>query len=179
MTESITLGAGCFWCVENIFNRIDGVQSAISGYAGGDNEDPSYEQICSGETNHAEVVQVTFDPTIVSLDTIFTVFFAIHDPTSLNRQGDDVGTQYRSTIMPQNKEQHTLAETAIAQAAASGKYSQPIVTTIEPLTHFYAAEDYHQEYYDNNPDNRYCQLVVARKIQKFLAEYAHLLKKED
>ena len=178
MTESITLGAGCFWCVENIFNRIRGVQSAISGYAGGDNENPSYEQVCSGETNHAEVVQLTFDPSLVSLDTLFTVFFSIHDPTSLNRQGDDVGTQYRSTIMPHNEQQKVLAEEALQKAIDSGKFAQPIVTTIEPLQHFYSAEDYHQEYYDNNPDNRYCQLVVAKKIQKFLAEYDYLLKGE-
>jgi len=178
MKDSITLGAGCFWCVENIFNRINGVQSAISGYAGGDNENPTYEQVCSGATNHAEVVQITFDPETISLNTLLTVFFAIHDPTSLNRQGDDVGTQYRSAIMPHNEQQLALVQQALDNEASSSKYDRPVVTTIEPLTQFYAAEDYHQEYYDNNPENRYCQLVVAKKIQKFLATYSHLLKPE-
>ncbi|WP_448548856.1 peptide-methionine (S)-S-oxide reductase MsrA [Thalassotalea fusca] len=178
MNDTITLGAGCFWCVENIFNRINGVQSAISGYAGGTNENPTYEQVCSGATHHAEVVQITFDPAVVSLDTLLTVFFAIHDPTSLNKQGDDVGTQYRSTIMPHNEQQLALVQVALEKEKNATKYDRPVVTTIEPLTQFYAAEDYHQEYYDNNPENRYCQLVVAKKIQKFLATYSHLLKPE-
>jgi len=175
-TETITLGAGCFWCIENIFTRIKGVDNIRSGYADGDIENPSYEQICTGTTNHAEVIQLDFDNNIISLDTLLTVFFAIHDPTTLNRQGDDIGSQYRSTILFHTDQQQQAAKVKIAELNQSKQFEQAIVTKVTPCTHFYAAEDYHQNYYENNQDNRYCQLVVARKIQKFLSEFAYLLK---
>lgn len=174
--ETITLGAGCFWCVESIFTRIKGVESILSGYADGDTDNPSYEQICTGTTDHAEVIQVTFDTSIVSLDTLLTVFFTIHDPTTLNRQGDDVGSQYRSTVLFHTSEQQEAALNKIAALEKSGQFDQAIVTKVVPYKSFYAAEDYHQNYYENNQENRYCQLVVARKIQKFLSDFSHLLK---
>lgn len=173
-TKNLVLGAGCFWCVENIFARIKGVNTVVSGYAGGDIDDPSYEQVCSGETNHAEVVNIKFDPAEVSAETLLTVFFNIHDPTSLNRQGEDVGTQYRSTVMYADEDQKVLAQQVADKLAP--EFDKPIVTQYEPLTKFYSAEQYHQDYYNNNPNNGYCQLVVAKKIQKFLSKYAHLLK---
>jgi peptide-methionine (S)-S-oxide reductase len=175
--EQITLGAGCFWCIENIFSRVKGVSSAISGYADGDVDNPTYEQVCSGSTNHAEVVQLTFDPNVISVDNILVVFFAIHDPTTLNRQGNDVGSQYRSTIIYHNNEQKLAAEKKMASLMTSKVFSQPIVTSIVAINNFYSAESYHQDYYNNNSDNQYCQLVVAKKIQRFLSEFAHLLKK--
>lgn len=174
--ETITLGAGCFWCVENIFSRIKGVKSVISGYADGDIAQPTYQQVCSGTTNYAEVVQVDFDNEQLSLAQILTVFFAIHDPTTLNRQGDDIGSQYRSTILVHNEQQQLLAEQKIAQLTKEQYFSSPIVTTIKAVNNFYSAESYHQDYVTNNPDNQYCQLVVARKIQKFLQEFSYLLK---
>lgn len=174
--QIITLGAGCFWCVENIFARIKGVESAISGYADGDVENPSYEQVCSGNTNHAEVVQITFDSDVISVSELLTVFFAIHDPTTLNRQGDDIGSQYRSTIIYHNNEQAQAAKDKINELSHANSFSDTIVTQVVPLTQFYSAESYHQDYYNNNGDNRYCQLVVAKKIQKFLENFPHLLQ---
>ena len=176
--EKATFGAGCFWCVETIFSRIKGVNTVISGYTGGDNEDPTYEQVCSGETNHAEVVELTFDTDVVNFDTLLKVFFAIHDPTTLNRQGDDVGTQYRSVVYYHNEQQQQQTVTTIAALNNSGKFDSAIVTEVSPTTKFYSAESYHQNYFENNQENRYCQLVVAQKVQKFLAEFAHLLKDE-
>ncbi len=174
--ETITLGAGCFWCVENIFSRINGVTSVVSGYADGDIANPSYQQVKTGTTNYVEVVQLTFDTKQVSLEQILTVFFAIHDPTTLNRQGDDIGSQYRSTILVHNKTQQAAAEQEISQLTKERYFSSPIVTTIKAVNNFYSAESYHQDYVNNNPDNQYCQLVVARKIQKFLQEFSYLLK---
>ena len=175
-SEIITLGAGCFWCVENIFSRIRGVISVVSGYADGDVEQPSYEEVCSESTNHAEVVQITFDPEVISFDEILTVFFAIHDPTTLNRQGADVGTQYRSTVLYNNVEQKNAALNKIKALNNSEIFEQKIVTSVVAEKNFYAAENYHQNYYNNNSENQYCQLVVAQKIQKFLSEFSHLLK---
>ena len=174
--ETITLGAGCFWCIENIFARIDGVKSVISGYADGDIANPSYQQVCSGNTNYAEVVQVTFDTEKLSLEQVLTVFFAIHDPTTLNRQGDDIGSQYRSTILTHNAQQQNIAEDKIAQLTANNSFTNPIVTAVKPVNNFYNAESYHQDFVTNNPENKYCQLVVARKIQKFLQDFSYLLK---
>lgn len=176
--ETITLGAGCFWCVENIFSRVKGIISAVSGYADGDIENPTYEQVCTGETNHAEVVQLCFDKQKISLDEILTVFFAIHDPTTLNRQGEDIGSQYRSTILFNSEKQKEAAENKLKEVEKNSHFSEPIVTTIVAQKHFYSAEQYHQQYFDNNPENQYCQLVVAKKIQKFLKEFSHLLKTE-
>jgi peptide-methionine (S)-S-oxide reductase len=176
--EKITLGAGCFWCVENIFARIEGIVSVVSGYADGDIINPSYEQVCNGIANHAEVVQITFDTTSLDIETILTVFFAIHDPTSVNRQGDDIGSQYRSTILFHTPEQQVIAEARIAQLNNTEEFEQAIVTTVKAVNNFSSAESYHQNYVTNNPENKYCQLVVARKIQKFLNEFSHLLKSE-
>jgi peptide-methionine (S)-S-oxide reductase len=177
--ETITLGAGCFWCVENIFARIKGVVSVTSGYADGDIVNPSYEQVCSGISNHAEVVQITYNPTQLNVKQVLTVFFAIHDPTTLNRQGDDIGSQYRSTILCHTTAQQLIAETKIAQLNAQQYFEQPIITLVKAANNFYSAEDYHQDYVTNNPENKYCQLVVAKKIQKFLSEFSHLLKNEN
>jgi len=177
--EKITLGAGCFWCVENIFSRVKGVISVTSGYADGDIENPSYEQVCSGLSNHAEVVQIAFNPSQLSVEQLLTVFFAIHDPTTINRQGEDIGSQYRSTILFHNSTQQIIAETKISQLNAQKLFAHPIVTLVKAENSFYSAEDYHQDYVTNNPENKYCQLVVAKKIQKFLSEFAHLLKDEN
>lgn len=177
--ETITLGAGCFWCVENIFARIKGVVSVTSGYADGDIVNPSYQQVCNGIGNHAEVVQITFNPEQLTIEEILTVFFAIHDPTTLNRQGDDIGSQYRSTILFHSTEQQAIAQAKIAQLNATQSFQQPIVTIVKAANNFYSAEDYHQDYFTNNPDNKYCQLVVAKKIQKFLSEFSYLLKDEN
>tara|TARA_R110000787_G_scaffold167423_1_gene280387 strand:- start:177 stop:743 length:567 start_codon:yes stop_codon:yes gene_type:complete len=177
--ETITLGAGCFWCVENIFARIIGVVSVKSGYADGDIINPSYQQVSSGFGNHAEVVQIAFDPSQLDIEQILTVFFAIHDPTTINRQGDDVGSQYRSTILCHSASQQMTAVTKIGQLNANKTFEQPIVTTVKAINNFYSAESYHQDYFTNNPDNKYCQLVVAKKIQKFLSDFSHLLKTES
>ena len=174
--ELITLGGGCFWCIENIFKRVKGVEAVVSGYSGGDNANPTYEQVCSGSTNHAEVVQITFDTHVISLETLFTVFFAIHDPTTLNRQGDDIGSQYRSIILYHNDMQKKQAKAKIQQLEKSQVFTNPIVTEVTAFERFYSAESYHQNYVENNPENQYCQLVVAKKIQKFLSDFSYLLK---
>ena len=176
--EEITLGGGCFWCIENIFSRVKGITKVVSGYANGDIENPSYEQVCSGNTNHAEVVKVSFDANVVSLDTVLDVFFAIHDPTTLNRQGNDIGTQYRSIIVVENDTQREAALAKIKQLTDANAFEDDIVTLVEHKKNYYAAEDYHQDYYNNNTENQYCQLVVAKKIQKFLTNFSHLLKEE-
>lgn len=177
--ETITLGAGCFWCVENIFARIKGVISVTSGYADGDIVNPSYQQVSSGIGDHAEVVQVSFNPSELTVDEILTVFFAIHDPTTLNRQGDDIGRQYRSTILFHNASQQSEAHAKIAQLTDEDTFTQPIVTEVKAASNFYSAESYHQDYFTNNPDNQYCQLVVAKKIQKFLNDFSHLLRDKE
>ncbi len=177
--EKITLGAGCFWCVENIFARIKGVVSVISGYADGDIINPTYQQVCNGMANHAEVVQITFDSSQLTVETLLTVFFAIHDPTTLNRQGDDIGSQYRSTILFHTAEQQAIAQARIAQLNNTQEFEQAIVTEVKEVNNFSSAESYHQDYVTNNPENKYCQLVVARKIQKFLTEFSHLLNNEE
>lgn len=176
--ETATFGAGCFWCVETIFSRIKGVQSVVSGYTGGDNENPSYEQVCSGESNHAEVVKLSFDSNIISFETLLQVFFTIHDPTSLNRQGNDVGSQYRSVVYFHNEQQEQQTNSAIKAINESGEYDSNLVTEVSPASAFYSAESYHQNYFENNQDNRYCQLVVAQKVQKFLTDFTHLLKED-
>ncbi|SEK74724.1 peptide-methionine (S)-S-oxide reductase [Colwellia chukchiensis] len=177
--ETITLGAGCFWCVENIFARIKGVVSVISGYADGNIAEPSYQQVCQGLGDYAEVVQITFAPNQITLEQLLTVFFAIHDASSLDRQGDDIGRQYRSTILYHHPEQQLIAERLIAQLSAEQSFEQPIVTLVKAVNNFYRAEDYHQDYVSNNPENQYCQLVVAKKIAKFLQEFPHLLAAEN
>ena len=177
MREVATLGGGCFWCLEAVFDGLAGVESVESGYAGGHLPDPSYEDICGGDTGHAEVVRVTFDPAVISYAEILEVFFAIHDPTTLNAQGNDIGTQYRSVIFWHSPEQRAAAEAAIARLAAAGVFGRPIVTELAPAPRFYEAEPYHQEYFDRNPRQPYCQYVVSPKVAKFRQQFAARLKK--
>lgn len=162
--EQATLGAGCFWCVEAIFERLDGVQSVVSGYAGGTKSNPTYEEVCTGKTGYAEVAQITFDPGKISYEQILDVFWQSHDPTTLNRQEADRGTQYRSAIFYRDERQKTIAEKS--KSSAQKLYSDPIVTEIQPLTKFHAAENYHQHYFRNNPNAPYCRLVIAPKLHK-------------
>lgn len=176
MREPATLAGGCFWCLETVFNELRGVESAISGYAGGQTANPTYKQVCSGTTGHAEVVQVTFDPAVISYRDLLDIFFTLHDPTQLNRQGADVGTQYRSAIFPHSPEQERVAREAIAALTAAGTYDAPVVTTIEPLGTFYPAEDYHQGYFANNPAQPYCAFTVAPKVAKARKRYFDRLK---
>ena len=174
-TESIVLGGGCFWCVQAAYQLIPGVVSTTCGYAGGHTSDPTYEDVCTGDTGHAEVVKVVFDPKVISLDQIFAYFWKIHDPTSLNRQGADVGTQYRSTILYSDEAQKQAAERAIAEVQPY--YSRKIVTVVAPLEHFWRAEDYHQNYFEKHPDRDYCAYVIAPKIHKLEKELASEKKK--
>ncbi|CAH0990877.1 Peptide methionine sulfoxide reductase MsrA 2 [Sinobacterium norvegicum] len=174
--QRITLGGGCFWCLDSIFRQLNGVSSVTSGYQGGERSNPSYEQICSGATGHAEVVRVEFDDAVISLTTILEVFFTVHDPTTLNRQGADVGSQYRSIIFYQTPQQQQLAEQMMADLEQQGRWPDSIVTELQQDKDFYSAEDYHQDYFEQNPGNRYCQLVVAPKIAKFFKQRRDLLK---
>ncbi|HSF31337.1 MAG TPA: peptide-methionine (S)-S-oxide reductase MsrA [Candidatus Tectomicrobia bacterium] len=174
--EVTTLGGGCFWCLEAIFDELKGVEQVESGYAGGTVPNPTYEAVCSGMTGHAEVVQVTFDPQVVSFKEILEVFFAFHDPTTLNRQGADIGTQYRSAIFYHTPEQRAVAEQMIKELNAASVWKAPIVTEVTPLTAFYTAEDYHQEFFQQNPGQLYCQFVISPKIAKFRKEYLTRLK---
>lgn len=175
--KTATLAGGCFWCLEAVFEDLKGVHSVVSGYAGGTVPNPSYKQVCTGATGHAEVVQIKYDPEVVSYEDLLNVFFAIHDPTTLNRQGADVGTQYRSAIFYQNAEQKAAAEQKIAEFSKTGPWDNPIVTEVAPLDEFYRAEDYHQEYFANNPNQPYCQAVVAPKVAKFRKQFVDQLKK--
>jgi peptide-methionine (S)-S-oxide reductase len=174
--EIATLGGGCFWCLEPIFNELRGVESAVSGYSGGQVENPSYEAICTGRTGHAEVVQVTFDPGVISFQELLTIFFTYHDPTTLNRQGNDVGTQYRSAIFYHSEEQRNMAEAVIRELEVAGLWGRPIVTEVTPFERFYPAEAYHQEYFYNNPYQGYCRVIIAPKVAKFRKEYVERLK---
>jgi peptide-methionine (S)-S-oxide reductase len=174
-TEIATLGGGCFWCLEAVFEELRGVKEIVSGYSGGTVPDPTYEQVCTGTTGHAEIVQLTFDPAIVSFREILEVFFSIHDPTTLNRQGADVGTQYRSVIY-HTPEQKRGAEEVIAQLEEAGVWGDPIVTELTPASDFYAAEDYHQEYFWRNQGQPYCQVVVAPKVAEFRKQHLDKLK---
>ncbi len=174
--EQATLGAGCFWCVEAIFSQIKGVQSVEAGYAGGKVRHPTYREVCSGLTGHAEVIRIHFDPRVVSYDDMLRVFFGTHDPTTLNRQGADVGTQYRSVIFYHDERQKRIAEAVKQEIEKKGIYDDPIVTAIEPLTNYYPAEKYHQDYFANNPDQPYCRAVINPKLRKFREKFRHLLK---
>ncbi|MDX6190057.1 peptide-methionine (S)-S-oxide reductase MsrA [Flavobacterium sp. Fl-318] len=176
--ETITLGGGCYWCVEAVYENLNGVKSVVSGFSGGKVSNPSYEEVCSGTTGHAEVVQITYDKTVTDINEIFKVFFTVHDPTTLNRQGADVGTQYRSVIFYNNPQQKAAAESIIAQLNKAKVYSSPIVTKIEPFTKFYKAEDYHQNYYANNKNQPYCKMVIQPKIEKFEKVFKDQLKKK-
>ena len=174
--EVATLGGGCFWCTEAVFSGLKGVVKVESGYSGGTVANPSYEQVCTGRTGHAEVAQITFDPEMISYKEILEIFFTVHDPTTLNRQGADVGTQYRSVIFYHNNEQRAASEQVIKEITAAGIWDGPIVTQVEPLKAFYKAEDYHQQYFENNPRQSYCQIVIAPKVRKFREHYRDRLK---
>jgi peptide-methionine (S)-S-oxide reductase len=175
--EQATLGGGCFWCLEAVYLELNGVESVVSGYAGGTVANPSYEAVCSGRTGHAEVVQITYDPQVISYKELLEVFFTIHDPTTPNRQGHDIGTQYRSIILTHNQEQQAVAQETIARIGAAGIWEAPIVTEVEPLTTFYPAEAYHQDYFANNPQQPYCQVVVAPKVAKARKVFLAKLKR--
>lgn len=174
--EQATLGGGCFWCLEPIYDALKGVTDVVSGYAGGDVPNPSYELVCTGRTGHAEVVQITFDPAVISYRELLEVFFTVHDPTTLNRQGADVGTQYRSVIFYHSPEQRATAEDVIADVARQGWYNDPLVTQLVPYETFYPAEDYHQQYFERNPFQGYCRVVIAPKVAKFRQKYMEQLK---
>ena len=174
--EIATLGGGCFWCTEAVFLELRGVEQVEPGYAGGTVANPTYEQVCSGRTGHAEVVQVSFNPNVISYGELLRIFFTVHDPTTLNRQGADVGTQYRSVIFYHNDEQKSVARQIVNEVTAAKLWNAPIVTQIEPFKAFYKAEDYHLEYFKNNPRQPYCQMVIAPKVRKLREHYMEKLK---
>lgn len=177
--EIATLAGGCFWCLEAVFDDMKGVESVESGYMGGSVANPTYEQVCGGDTGHAEVVQLEFDPAVVSFSDILQVFFVIHDPTTKDRQGNDVGTQYRSAIFYHSPEQKAAAERVIAEITRAGLYRDPIVTGVAPASTFHVAERYHQEYFARNPNQPYCQYVVAPKVAKFRKRFLDRLKASE
>lgn len=175
-SEVATLAGGCFWCIETIFLEVDGVESVIPGYTGGTTVNPTYRDVCSGDTGHAEAVQVAFNPSVISFRDILEIFFSIHDPTTLNRQGADSGTQYRSAIFYHDKRQRTVAQELIKDLNETGAWDEPIVTQVVPLDRFYPAEDYHREYFSRNPEQAYCRMVVSPKVGKFRQRWAKRLK---
>jgi peptide-methionine (S)-S-oxide reductase len=175
--ETATLGGGCFWCLEAVYKDLKGVDRVVSGYAGGQDENPTYEQVCGGRTGHAEVVQITYDPAVVSYRDLLDVFFTIHDPTTPDQQGADIGPQYRSIILYHSPEQKADAERAIADQGEKGFWDAPVVTEVAPLEKFYPGEDYHQDYFELNPRQRYCQIVIAPKVAKFRKQYLERLKR--
>jgi len=177
--QTITLGAGCFWCVEAVFVELNGVRSVTSGYMGGHVKNPAYREVCNGTTGHAEVAQLKYDPLVVTLEMILEVFWQTHDPTTLNRQGADVGTQYRSSIFYHDQEQKRIAENLRTELDKSGAFRSPIVTEIVPATDFYAAENYHQDYYALNGEQGYCQMVIRPKLDKFRKVFADRLKSKN
>ncbi|MCH8522910.1 MAG: peptide-methionine (S)-S-oxide reductase MsrA [Balneolales bacterium] len=174
--EQATFGAGCFWCVEAIFQRIEGVYNVESGYSGGHIENPTYQQVTSGRTGHAEVIRFDYNPDKVRFEDLLEVFWHTHDPTTLNRQGADVGTQYRSVIFYHNEEQRDIALASKSKTDASDLWQDPIVTEVSPLINYYRAEDYHQNYFNDNPNAGYCSVVIAPKVRKFMRDFSHLLK---
>lgn len=174
--DTATFGAGCFWCVEAVFQELKGVKSVKSGYAGGTVKNPSYKEVCTGRTGHAEVAQIVYDPSVITYDELLEVFWKTHDPTTLNRQGNDIGTQYRSSVFYHNAAQKEKAEYYLKKLDESGAWNDPIITTIEELTDFYPAEDYHQNYYDNNSSQPYCTFVIQPKLEKFRAAFADKLE---
>jgi peptide-methionine (S)-S-oxide reductase len=173
--EVATLAGGCFWCLDAVFRDLRGVEKVESGYSGGTTANPSYEQVCSGRTGHAEVVQISFDPTVISFRELLGVFFTIHDPTTLNRQGGDVGTQYRSAVFYHSPEQRTITEQVIGELEAEGLWDNPLVTQVTPFTSYYPAETYHQDYFNRNPYQPYCAAVIAPKVAKFRSKYLERL----
>jgi peptide-methionine (S)-S-oxide reductase len=178
-TELATFGGGCFWCTEAVFLELMGVTKVVSGYTGGRVPNPTYKDVCTGLTGHAEVIQIEYDPGQIKYEQLLDVFFHTHDPTTKNRQGADVGTQYRSSVFFHNEKQQEAAKTVIAELDKSGDFDNPIVTTIEEMKEFYPAEDYHQDYFAQNPGNPYCQAVVGPKVSKFQKRYKDMLKKKE
>ena len=176
--ETATLAAGCFWCVEAVFDDLQGVKDVVSGYSGGHKENPTYQEVCAEGTGHAEVVQVRFDPAALNYRDLLRVFFSVHDPTTLNRQGNDIGTSYRSAIFYHSDEQRKIAEEVIDEVTKEGVYDDPIVTEVTAFDKFWPAEDYHQEYFTNNPNQPYCAAVVAPKVAKFRQKFADRLKRK-
>lgn len=176
-SETATLAGGCFWCTESVFDELRGVESVVSGYSGGHKESPTYQEVCSGTTGHAEVIDVRFDPAEIEFADILRVFFTVHDPTTLNRQGGDIGTQYRSSIFYHSDEQKQAAEAVIREIDEAGVYEAPIVTEVVAFDRFWPAEDYHQEYFVNNPNQPYCTAVIAPKVAKFRKMHADRLKR--
>ena len=175
--EVATLAGGCFWCIEAVFREIDGIENVVSGYTGGKTINPTYQRVCSGDTGHAEAVQISFNPSKISYKEILEIFFSVHDPTTLNRQGADMGTQYRSAIFYHNEEQKTIAEEFIKVLDKAKLWEKPIVTEIVALDKFYSAENYHQEYFFRNPEQAYCQMVISPKMNKFRLKWAKRLRK--
>ena len=175
-TEVATLASGCFWCSEAVFKRIKGVETVLPGYSGGTTENPSYDEVCSGKTGHAEAVQIEFDPAVISFEKVLDIFFHTHNPTTLNRQGNDVGTQYRSAIFYHNQKQKETVEKLIAHLEKEGLFTDPIVTEISPLKNFYVAEDYHKNYYENNRNAPYCNIVIDPKVNSLLLRYRNMIK---
>ncbi|PXY42039.1 peptide-methionine (S)-S-oxide reductase [Flavobacterium cheongpyeongense] len=176
--ETITLGGGCYWCVEAVYENLDGIKSVVSGFSGGKTVNPTYDEVCTGTTGHAEVVQITYDKNTTDINEIFKVFFTVHDPTTLNRQGADIGTQYRSVIFYINEEQRKAAQNIIAELDKAKVYDSPIVTKVAPFTKFYKAENYHQNYFANNKNQPYCKMVIQPKIEKFEKVFKNKLKKK-
>lgn len=176
-TDTATFGTGCFWCTEAIFQQVDGVIKVTSGYAGGQTENPDYKEVCTGTTGHAECLNIVYDSSKISFDELLEIFWQVHDPTTLNRQGNDVGTQYRSVVFYHNEEQKVKVEKYKTELDKSGAWDKPIVTTLEPFTRFYPAEDYHQNYYNDNPGQGYCQFVIRPKVEKFQKVFKNKLKK--
>ena len=174
--QQATLAGGCFWCIESAFNSVRGIISATSGYMGGESKEPTYEDICTGNSGHAEVVQLAFDSTLISYREILEIFFSLHNPTQLNRQGNDIGTQYRSEIFTHNSQQAELALAMLDEITQQALFDQPVVTKVSPVVTFYCGEDYHQEYFKNNPENPYCQAVVSPKLAKFRKTFVAKLK---
>ena len=175
-TETAVFGGGCFWCTEAVFDELRGVVSVMPGYAGGSVKNPTYEQVCAERTGHAEVIRIEFEPSEISYKDLLTVFFATHDPTTLNRQGNDTGTQYRSTVLYADEEQRKEAESFIKELNDTKAFGKPVVTTLEPLSEFYEAEDYHQKYFAKNPYQPYCQVMIPPKLQKLHKQFTQLLK---
>ena len=177
--EKATFGAGCFWCVEAIYEIVEGIEHVESGYSGGHVENPSYKEVTSGRTGHAEVARIHFDPEVITYEELLEVLWHTHNPTTLNRQGNDVGTQYRSVIFYHNEEQKKIAEASLKRTDESGLWDDPIVTKIQPLENYFVAENYHQNYFENNPNAGYCSFVIAPKVKKFKKEFSHLLKETE
>jgi peptide-methionine (S)-S-oxide reductase len=175
-TEVATLASGCFWCSEAVFKRIKGVKNVLPGYSGGTTKNPSYDEVCRGKTGHAEAVQIEFDPAVISFEKVLDIFFHTHNPTTLNRQGNDVGTQYRSAIFYHNQKQKETAEKLIADLEKEGLFTDPIVTEISPLKNFYVAEDYHKNYYENNRNAPYCNIVIDPKMNSLLLRYRNMIE---